>query len=81
MDSFLSAIGRDRFAGEESRSSERHGNPFIDMESLPPITESVDMLVDEAVRRAKGNQSIAARMLGISQPALSKRLKQRSSPS
>jgi len=27
------------------------------------------------MRRAKGNQSIAARLIGISQPALCKRLK------
>ncbi|MCT7655579.1 helix-turn-helix domain-containing protein [Oceanimonas sp. NS1] len=27
------------------------------------------------MRRAEGNQSLAARLLGISQPALSKRLK------
>ena len=33
------------------------------------------MLVAEAMRRAQGNQSIASRLLGISQPALSKRLK------
>ncbi|NJL59308.1 MAG: hypothetical protein HC887_06350 [Desulfobacteraceae bacterium] len=33
------------------------------------------MLVAEAMRRAKGNQSVAAKILGISQPALCKRLK------
>jgi DNA-binding protein Fis len=32
------------------------------------------MLVAEALRRANGNQTIAARLLGISQQALSKRL-------
>lgn len=78
MEPFLSAMGRDRFSNEQSRASLLQKNPFVDMEALLPITESVDLLVDEAMRRAKGNQSIAARMLGISQPALSKRLKQRS---
>lgn len=81
MEPFLSAMGRDRFSDEQSRASLLKENPFVDMEALLPITESVDLLVDEAMRRAKGNQSIAARMLGISQPALSKRLKQRSSES
>ncbi|OZG71102.1 two-component system response regulator [Hahella sp. CCB-MM4] len=43
--------------------------------SLPTLQEANDMLVREAMKRAQGNQSIASRMLGISQPALSKRLK------
>jgi len=42
---------------------------------LPTIREITEMLISEALRRADDNQSIAARMLGISQPALSKRLK------
>jgi DNA-binding protein Fis len=33
------------------------------------------LLVEEAMRRAAGIQSIASRLLGVSQPALSKRLK------
>ena len=42
---------------------------------LPTIKEATDLLVREALQRASGNQSIAAGMLGISQQALSKRLK------
>ena len=41
---------------------------------LPTIKEAAQLLVDEALRRSGGNQSRAARMLGISQQALSKRL-------
>jgi len=44
--------------------------------NLPTKKETVEMLVAEATKRAKGNQSIAASMLGISQQALSKRLRQ-----
>ncbi len=44
---------------------------------LPSLQEMNEILIDEAMLRAQGNQSIAARMLGISQPALSKRLKNR----
>lgn len=42
---------------------------------LPPLKEVSSLLVQEAMKRSKGNQSLAARLLGISQPALSKRLK------
>ncbi|MDX1777614.1 MAG: helix-turn-helix domain-containing protein, partial [Thermodesulfobacteriota bacterium] len=42
---------------------------------LPTIKQATDLLVREAMQRADGNQSIAAGMLGISQQALSKRLK------
>ncbi|WP_198649971.1 sigma-54-dependent transcriptional regulator [Zobellella maritima] len=49
--------------------------PFSQMPTLPRLNEVGDLLVAEAMRRAQGNQSLAARLLGISQPALSKRLK------
>jgi len=41
---------------------------------LPTITETVNLLIEEAMQRADGNQSIAANLLGISRPALNKRL-------
>ncbi len=51
-------------------------NPFSRLEGLPTLQQAGHLLVDEAMQRSTGNQSIAARLLGISQPALSKRLKQ-----
>ena len=42
---------------------------------LPTIKQATDRLVREAMQRSNGNQSIAAGMLGISQQALSKRLR------
>ena len=50
-------------------------NVFLNCAGIPTLTAAVDQLVAEAMRRADNNQSIASRMLGISQPALSKRLK------
>ncbi len=44
---------------------------------LPTLKETANQLIDEAMRRASGKQSIAASMLGISQSALSRRLKNR----
>ncbi|MFO8082737.1 MAG: sigma-54 dependent transcriptional regulator [Desulfobacterales bacterium] len=42
---------------------------------FPTIKEATLWLIAEAMKRAEGNQSIASQMLGISQQALSKRLK------
>jgi DNA-binding NtrC family response regulator len=44
---------------------------------LPTIHQAIERLVDEALRRAEGRQTTAAKLLGISPQALSKRLKQR----
>jgi DNA-binding NtrC family response regulator len=74
MHSFLQAMGR-----TENHSELRPappGSPFAGIDPLPTLSDSVHALVREALSRAEGNQTIAARMLGISQPALSKRLKQ-----
>lgn len=63
---------------EERLARERGFNepsPFRVFKNLPTLKQASQLLVEEAMRRANGNQSIAARMLGISQPALSKRLK------
>jgi DNA-binding NtrC family response regulator len=43
--------------------------------ALPTIKQATNLLIQEAMQRAQGNQSIAAGLLGISQQALSKRLK------
>mgnify|MGYP000731257964 CR=1 FL=1 len=43
--------------------------------TLPTIKQMTRLLIREALRRANGNQSIASGLLGISQQALSKRLR------
>ncbi len=48
---------------------------FVSSGPLPNLHDVMDLLIMEAMRRAEGNQSIASRLIGISQPALSKRLK------
>ncbi len=48
---------------------------FMPDKPLPNIRNIADYLVSEAMNRAEGNQSIACKLIGISQPALSKRLK------
>ncbi len=44
-------------------------------EKLPSIKEATRLLIEEALERTLRNQSHAAKLLGISQQALSKRIK------
>ena len=48
---------------------------FSSFEKLPTLKQATRMLVEEALKRSNSNQTIAARILGISQQALSKRMK------
>ena len=73
MESFLDAIGRREIRTPGAPVLER--NPFCEVEKLPTFGEALQLLVEEAMSRAGGNQTLASRLLGISQPALSKRLK------
>ena len=61
--------------GETFRPAENALLSFCDR--LPTLKEGERLLVSEALRRAKGNQAIAALTLGISRQALNKRLKQK----
>ena len=51
--------------------------PLFTLEELPTLKEADALLVDAALERAGGNQTIAAGLLGIAQPSLSKRLKKK----
>ncbi|HRD64704.1 MAG TPA: sigma-54 dependent transcriptional regulator [Candidatus Competibacter sp.] len=45
--------------------------------ALPTLKQATALLVDEALRRCNGNQSAAAKLLGIFQQAVSKRLQKK----
>ena len=74
MNTFLLAM---EVQGEKPQppAGVKNQNVFLGSEEIPTLSEAVEQLVAEAMRRADNNQSIASRLLGISQPALSKRLK------
>jgi DNA-binding NtrC family response regulator len=50
---------------------------LIFTEKLPSLKQADALLITEAMKRARGNQSLAAGLLGISRQALSKRLASR----
>ncbi|MBU1170030.1 MAG: sigma-54 dependent transcriptional regulator [Proteobacteria bacterium] len=65
-----------RAAGpDDRRASGIVPGTLVFPEPLPTIKEATEGLVNEAMKRARGKQTQAASMLGISQPALNKRLK------
>ncbi|BCS52731.1 sigma-54 dependent transcriptional regulator [Geobacter sp. SVR] len=78
MNAFIHAMGLpDQASSEAEEPLADIKNPFTACEELPTLGEAIDLLVTETMRRSENNQTQAARMLGISQPALSKRLKLR----
>lgn len=51
---------------------------MVKLETLPTLRQATDELIRESLRRTSGNQSIAAKILGITPQALSARLKKNS---
>ncbi len=76
MESFREAIGK-----RESLDSFEHSSVFdcglSKADKIPTLHEADWILIDEALKRSGGNQTIAAGMLGITKQALSKRLQRR----
>jgi transcriptional regulator with PAS, ATPase and Fis domain len=76
MDSFLAVLGKQDFSPTAIVSSNiERQNVFARLDTLPSPETAVNLLIEEAMKRSKGNQSLAARLLGISQSALNKRLR------
>lgn len=75
MDLFKKAMG---LSGKEPSEDMFRDNPLVTFhERLPTLKQVTELLVKEAISRTQGNQSMAARLLGITPPALSGRLKKR----
>jgi DNA-binding NtrC family response regulator len=77
MDTFIKSIECLQSECVATGADTARQNPFSGFEELPTFSDAATFLVLEAMDRAGGNQTLAARLLGISQPALSKRLKMR----
>jgi DNA-binding NtrC family response regulator len=83
MDSFKIAMekGERRVVPREdtTKNSIEFSNDRVDFSltingRMPMLKDVEDVLIGEAIKRTAGNQSIAAKMLGISRPTLNKRL-------
>jgi DNA-binding NtrC family response regulator len=79
MESFKARLAPNDLTMEaELKRSVSDLSPLITFtDRLPTLKQSEQLLVDEAMRRANNNQSIAALSLGISRQALNKRLKKK----
>jgi len=69
------AVARGGAGGPDSSLSVDGEGAVVFAEQLPTLKEAETLLIDEALRRAQGNQAIAARMLGITRQALNRRLR------
>ncbi len=77
MDRFKEYIHRQNIPCKEIHHQEPAGQEtvFSSLNALPSLKEASNILIQEALNRAGGNQAIAADMLGITRQALNWRLK------
>ncbi|MRR05611.1 MAG: sigma-54-dependent Fis family transcriptional regulator [Deltaproteobacteria bacterium] len=79
MERFREVIGsRPALPGQDSLLSQCLNNWMLESGGrFPKVREVEELLIDEAMRLAKGNQGIAAALLGFTRQTLNKRLKVR----
>lgn len=74
IDSSRTSLSRQHNSAPSGLASMQPAFPEV----LPTLKEMANLLADEALRRTDGNQTQAARLLGVTRAALGKRLKVRS---
>ncbi|HIJ97247.1 MAG TPA: sigma-54-dependent Fis family transcriptional regulator [Desulfuromonadales bacterium] len=77
MESFIIAIGASRTLHAHSSEQAQSGESRLDslFGHFPTLAEVEEYMISEALQRSKGNQGIAANLLGISRQTLNKRLR------
>ena len=75
LQSVKETLGRKNKDRQNTRNTEDMKAPLIFTEKFPSLKEGTDLIIKEALKRAKGNQSIAAQLLEVSPSAINKRLK------
>lgn len=83
LEAFKTYIAQKNVGSDKDSASYRNQSQFWRSfsEKMPTFKQAEQLLIEEAMRRAQGNQSIAALSLGISRQALNKRLRKRHSHS
>lgn len=61
-------------AGPQAARAELEDNFYTSMSSLPTVEQTVELLIEEAMRRKDGNQTEAAKILGMDRTTLNRRL-------
>jgi DNA-binding NtrC family response regulator len=74
LDSIRNKIFADMKKDVALEHTEEHADKIIFPENLPTLKEVEEALINEALKRADNNQTIAARLLGLSRRALNNRL-------
>jgi hypothetical protein len=78
LDSFRALFGQGRATDDEPLAGDTDDEPRLAVSGrFPTLKQANDFLIDEAMRRAKDNQGIAAMLLGISRQSLNRRLRNR----
>ncbi len=76
MERFRSVVGENRATALPSSPDGSGCNPLVDLFGrFPAISDVEEYMIAEAMKLAKGNQGIAASLLGITRQTLNKRLK------
>jgi DNA-binding NtrC family response regulator len=68
---------KDEPSKDQTISADLQHNKLIFTDDFPNLKETEEILINEALKRANGNQTIAAHMLGISRRALNNRLRRK----
>jgi len=74
LESFRAAIGERSGSSTDASCNDEGENLFNSCQSLPTLKEANRLLIEEALRRADGNQATAARQIGLTRTALNRRL-------
>ena len=74
MSVFKRCVAQETASAPNPSEQDGRASAYALFDRLPTLVQSNTLLIAEAMRRAEGNQTLAARLLGISRPALNRRL-------